>query len=57
MSGAKVMDVAAALLRADFPGSFLVLLGLVVVVAAVVLLGVLVEVARERRRRAAERGR
>ena len=51
------MDVAAALLRADFPGSFLVLLGLVVVVAAVVLLGVLVEVARERRRRAAERGR
>jgi hypothetical protein len=47
------MDVvAAALLRADFPASFLVFVGLVIVVAAAVLLGVLVEGERERRRSA-----
>ena len=55
MSGVKVMDIAAGLSQADFPASFLVLVGLVAVTGAIIFLRVLVEAERERRHRTSGR--
>lgn len=46
------MDVATILMRADLPVNFVILLGVVVVLAAIVFVSVLVEVNRERRQHA-----
>jgi hypothetical protein len=49
--GAKVVGTATMLLRADFPISFLILLGIAVVLTVSALFAILVEVERERRQR------
>jgi hypothetical protein len=46
------VDVATILVRADLPVNFVILFGVVVILAAIVFFGVLVEVKRERRQHA-----
>ena len=46
------MDVATILMRVDLPVNFVILLGVVGILAAIVFFGVLVEVKRERRQHA-----
>jgi hypothetical protein len=46
------VDVATIIMRADLPVNFVILLGVVMVLAAIVFFGVLVEVKRERRQHA-----